>query len=320
MESRSQSRVIPKSSRKSGSEKDEITVNGQSLTVTNKSKLYWPDEKITKGDVINYYNAIHSYILPYLKNRPQSLRRNPNGIRDEGFFQKDAGTATPSWIKRKRLRAESAKRDIDYIICNDLQTLIYLNNLGCIEINPWNSKTTKLDYPDYLILDIDPSEKNTFNDVVETALAMKEVLDKAEALCYCKTSGATGLHIYVPLHARYTYEQVRMFAEAVALLTEEKLPKITSVERSLSKRGDRIYLDHLQNKKGQTLASVYSLRPKPGATVSTPLKWKEVKPGLHPSDFNIHNLTKRVKKCGDLFSPVLTERINLAKCLKNLSV
>jgi bifunctional non-homologous end joining protein LigD len=320
MDPKSKVKNTPAKTSRSSRESDEITINGRKLTITNKSKLYWPDEKITKGDVINYYNAIHPYILPYLKNRPQSLKRTPNGIRDEGFYQKDAGEGTPAWVKRETLRAESAKKDIDYIICNDLQTLLYLNNLGCIEINAWNSRITKLEYPDYLVLDIDPSEENTFEDVIEVALVIKEILDKAEAPSYCKTSGATGLHIYIPLHAVYTYEQVRMFAEAVALLAEEQLPKKATVERSLAKRGDKIYLDYLQNKKGQTLASVYSLRPKPGATASTPLQWKEVKPGLHPSDFNIHNLLKRLKKCGDLFAPVLSEKINLEKCLKNLSI
>jgi bifunctional non-homologous end joining protein LigD len=296
------------------------TVGGKILTITNQQKLYWPDEKITKGDVIRYYESIHRYILPHLNDRPQSLRRTPNGIKDEGFFQKDAGKATPAWIKTVKLRAESAKRDIDYIICNDLATLQYLNNLGCIELNPWNSRTGKLDYPDYMVIDLDPSEKNSFGQVVDTALAVKEVLDKAGAPSYCKTSGASGLHIYVPLHALYTYDEIRTFAEIVVRLTEQQLPKITTVERALNKRNGRIYLDYLQNKRGQTLASVYSLRPKPGATVSTPLHWKEVKAGLSPSQFNIFNVAERLEKQGDLFAGVLREQINLSKCIKNLNI
>jgi bifunctional non-homologous end joining protein LigD len=309
-----------KLTRATAKEKDEIQVNGHRLTITNKSKFYWPDEKITKGDVLNYYNSIHEWILPYLKNRPQSLNRTPNGIAGEGFYQKDAGEGVPSWIKTKTMMAESANKKIDYIICNDLATLLYLNNLGCIEINPWNSRISKPDYPDYMVLDIDPSEKNTFGQVIETAQAIHEVLEKAGAPSYCKTSGATGLHIYVPLQAAYTYEQIRMFAEAVALLTQEMLPKTTTVERALNKRNGRIYLDHLQNKKGQTLASVYSVRPKPGATVSAPLLWKEVKPSLHPSNFTIQNMLKRINKTGDLFNGVLTEKTNLIKCLKNLGI
>lgn len=300
--------------------KTTLSVDGHDVTVTNQNKVYWPDEKITKGDVLHYYSLVHQYLLPYLKDRPQSLRRNPNGIRDEGFFQKDAGDAIPDWIKTVRLRAESAKRDIDYIICNDLATLLYLNNLGCIEINPWNSRTGKLDYPDYMVLDIDPSEKNSFDQVIETAQVYKDVLDKAGAPSYCKTSGASGLHIYVPLHAQYTYEKVREFAEIVSQLVEQQIPKITTTERALNKRNGRIYLDYQQNKKGQTLASVYSLRPKEGATVSTPLLWKEVKTGLHPSNFTIHSIIERLKKKGDLFQQVLVEKINLSACIKNLNL
>ena len=295
-------------------------VGGHELVFTNQSKIYWPGEDLTKGDVISYYKSVHKYLLPYLKDRPQSLRRNPNGIADEGFFQKEAGDKIPTWIKTERIRAESANRNIDYIICNDLATLLYMNNLGCIEINPWNSRIQKPDHPDYMIIDLDPSEKNSFDQVVEAACVVHEILERAEVPSYCKTSGASGLHIYVPLHAQYTYDQIRDFCEIIARLTEQQLPKTTTVERELTKRRGRIYLDYLQNKKGQTLASVYSLRPKPGAGVSTPLMWKEVKPGFKPTDFNIRNAIERLEKKGDLFANVLKEKINLKKCLKNLEL
>ncbi|MBT1702554.1 DNA ligase D [Chryseosolibacter indicus] len=299
---------------------ETIKINGHELTITNKQKVYWPSEKITKGDVINYYNSIHKYILPYLKDRPESLRRNPNGIKDEGFFQKDAGDSIPNWIKTSAIEAESAHKMVDYIICNDLATLLYLNNLGCIELNPWNSRLNKLDHPDYMVLDLDPSEENTFDQVIETAQVVHDILEKAGAQSYCKTSGASGLHIYIPLHAAYTYEEIRAFAEIIARLTEEKLPKTTTVERALNKRNGKLYLDYLQNKKGQTLAAVYSVRPKPGAIVSTPLLWKEVKPGLHPSQFHIFNIQERLQTHGDLFASVLKDKINVKKCLKNLGI
>ncbi len=234
------------------------------------------------------------------------------------FFHKDAGPDAPGWVDTITLPAESANREIEYILCNNKATLLYLNNLGCIELNPWNSRISKLDHPDYMVMDLDPSDNNTFGQIIDTAQVVKEILEKAGAPCYCKTSGATGLHIYVPLKARYTYDEIRDFAELIAKLTEEQLPDSTTTERSLSKRNGRIYLDYLQNKKGQTLASVYSARPKPGATVSTPLLWKEVKHGLHPSQFNILNLGARLDKVGDLFSGVLKEKIDLKKCLKNL--
>jgi bifunctional non-homologous end joining protein LigD len=299
-------------------EKRILKVDGHELALTHENKIYWPNEKITKGDVIQYYHTIHKFILPYLKDRPQSLKRNPNGINNKGFFHKDAGTNAPSWVDHIKILAESTAQEVDYILCNNEATLLYLNNLGCIELNPWNSRTTKLDYPDYMVMDIDPSETSSFDDVIDCALVVKEVLDKAGVTSYCKTSGATGLHIYVPMKALYTYDQTRSFGEVIAMLTQEQLPNTTTLERSLEKRKGKIYLDYLQNKRGQTLASVYSVRPQPGATVSAPLHWKEVKSGLHPSQFTLHNFPARLEKEGDLFSGILKEKIDLKKCLKNL--
>jgi bifunctional non-homologous end joining protein LigD len=306
---------------KSPREKEKtLSVNGHLLKLTNQQKVYWPKEGYTKGDVLEYYNSISKYLLPYLKDRPQSLKRNPNGILDKGFFHKDAGNKAPDWVEHVKLYSESAKKDIDYIVCNNKATLFYLNNLGCIEINPWNSRLNHLDHPDYLIIDIDPADNNTFNEVIETAQVVKDILYKAQAECYCKTSGATGLHVYIPLHAAYHYDQVRSFAGIIATLTQEQLPQSTTLERALSKRKGRIYLDYLQNARGQTLASVYSLRPIPQASVSTPLAWKEVKPGLHPSQFNIQTITKRIDKTGDLFKGVLKDKLNLKRALKNLGI
>ncbi len=289
------------------------------VPVTNLSKIFWPEEKITKGDVINYYQSVSDYIMPYLKGRPQSLMRTPNGIGKPGFYHKDAGDDAPKWVESIKVYSESTKKDIDYILCNNKATLAYLNNLGCIEINPWHSTLKALDNPDYLVIDLDPSVKNTFEQVIETANAVKEVLDRAGATCFCKTSGATGLHIYIPMQKKYTYDQVKDFAHLVCILTNELLPDFTSLERNLKKRGNnKIYLDHLQNRRGQTIASVYSLRPKEGATVSTPLLWKEVKTGLTPLEFNIHTILKRIKKTGDIFTGILGKGIDLNKCLKNL--
>jgi bifunctional non-homologous end joining protein LigD len=300
----------------SANETRTLKVNGHELTLTNQQKIYWPGEKITKGNLIEYYQAVHSYILPHLKNRPQSLKRTPNGITNPGFYQKDAGNA-PEWIQTVALRAESADRTIDYIICNDRATLYYLNNLGCIELNAWNSRISKPDHPDYMVIDLDPSDTNTFDQVIDTALLVHEILTTCGAPSYCKTSGASGLHVFVPMHARYTYEEVLEFAEAVVKRTEQRLP-FTTCERSLSKRKGRIYLDYLQNRKGQTVASVYSVRPKPGAPVSTPLEWKEVKHGLRPAQFHMFNTVERLQKKGDLFSAVLKETVDLRKCIKSL--
>ena len=302
-------------STKKSSKAREISVGGIKVVVSNPDKIYWPQEKYTKGNVVDYYNSVFKFIIPYLKDRPESLRRNPNGISDEGFFHKDAGDNAPDWVTTKKLYSESAQKDIDYIICNNKASLFYLNNLGCIEINPWNSRLQTLDMPDYMIMDIDPSEKNSFDQVVEVANTIHELFESAGIKNYCKTSGASGLHIYVPLGAKYDYADVRKFAEQVAIAANQKLPETTTIERSLDKRKGRIYIDYLQNKKGQTLASAYSLRPKTGATVSTPLEWKEVKKGLHPSQFNMKNIGARLSKKGDLFRQVLGKGINLKEAI-----
>lgn len=308
----------PKKEKPVNPAKENILTFGRiKVKITNLSKLYFPDEEITKGDVIEYYQSISKYILPFLKNRPQSLKRNPNGITDNGFFHKDAGDEAPSFVKSKAIYSESTNKDIDYIICNNAATLAYLNNLGCIEINPWHSTIQKLDKPDYLIIDIDPSEKNTFDQVIETAIVIRDIFKRIGVESYCKISGATGLHVYVPTQKKYTYDQLKDFSHMICIMAQEELPGFTSLERNLKKRGNNmIYLDHLQNRKGQTISSVYSLRPKAGATVSMPLKWTEVKPGLTPADFTINNALKRIEKNKNLFLPVLGKGIDLAKCLR----
>jgi bifunctional non-homologous end joining protein LigD len=289
------------------------------VKATNINKIYFPDDEITKGDVIDYYQQMADYILPYLKGRPQSLLRMPNGINAQGFFHKDAGVDAPTFVKTKELFSESTNKNINYIICDNKATLAYMNNLGSIEINPWHSTIQALDNPDYLIIDIDPSKENSFNQVIEAANVVKQVLDKAGAASYCKTSGASGLHVYVPVAKKYSYEQAKDFTYLICMLASEQLPGFTTLERNLQKRGNKhIYMDYLQNRRGQTIACAYSLRPKPGATVSTPLLWKEVKAGLTPQDFTINNILKRVKKRGDIFSPILGKGIDLNKCLKKL--
>lgn len=290
------------------------------VALTNLHKIFWPNEGYTKADLINYYDAVAGYILPHLKNRPLSLKRNPNGIQDEGFFHKDAGEHAPSYVKVFPVESESSHKTIDYIVCNNKATLLYIANLGCIEMNPWNSTMQHPDKPTWMVIDIDPSEKNTFDEVIDAALAVKEIFDKANVPCYCKTSGATGLHVYVPLHNKYDYSTVKEFAQLTATLVHEQLPAITTLQRNLSKRKPReIYIDFLQNRISQTLACAYSVRPKPGAPVSAPLHWSEVKHGLHPSQFTIQNMLQRLQKNGDIFSNILKQQTNIAKALKLLS-
>ncbi len=302
-------------------ETDKTYTFGKSkVKVSNLNKIYFPKDGITKGDVVEYYLSMSDYILPYLKGRPESLLRNPNGINKKGFFHKDAAGDAPSFVKRKKVFSDSTKKNINYILCDNEATLVYLNNLGCIEINPWHSTVGALDMPDYLIVDIDPSEKNTFEQVINAANVLKQILDKAGAVSFCKTSGASGLHIYVPTAKKYTYDQVKDFTYLVCTIANNEMKKFTTLERNLKKRGNKhIYLDYLQNRKGQTISSVYSLRPKPECTVSTPLLWQEVTSGLSPRQFTIHNIKDRVESIGDIFKGVMGKGIDILKCIENLS-
>ncbi len=320
-ENSSKNENMKKTESKKRTGKDDVLkkIGKQELKLTNQNKIYFPEDDVTKGDIIDFYQSISKYILPHLKDRPQSMNRYPNGIKGLSFFQKDAADETPEWIETQKVFSESSDKYINYIICNDKETLAYLNNLGCIELNIWTSKIKKADNPDYLVLDLDPSEKNEFEDVIETAQVVKEVLDLAGINGYPKTSGSSGIHVYIPMNAKYSYDQVKDFGHLLMQMVQKKLPDLTTLERSLQKRDrNKIYLDYLQNRRGQTLASVYSLRPKNGAPVSMPLEWKEVKNGLKPTDFNIHNALERLENKGDIFKPVLGKGVDMLKVIRKL--
>src|SRR5690606_25079085 len=226
----------------------------------------------------------------------------------------------PDWVETQEIFSESNEKNINYILCNDAATMAYLNNLGCIALYVWTSRIQNLENPDCLVLDLDASEKNTFDDVIETALSVKKILDIADIEGYPKTSGSSGIHIYIPMGAKYSFDQVKDFAHILMQMVQKELPDLTTLERSLQKRDkSKIYLDYLQNRRGQTLASVYSIRPKNGAPVSMPLEWKEVKPDLKPTDWNIENAKDRLDKKGDLFKPVIGKGIDMLKAIKKIS-
>src|SRR5699024_1056173 len=230
-------------------------------------------------------------ILPYLKDRPQSLRRQPNGITSKGFFQKNISEEfVKPWMETFGIYSESNKEELNYLLCQNEATLLYMANLGCIELNSWNSRISSLDKPDYAIIDLDPSKENTFEQIIETALATKEVLDQLKTNGFCKTSGSAGIHVLILLGAKYTYDQARDFNKLICYQIMGKLPGLTTMERTINKRNGKIYLDFLQNRRAQTLAAPYCVRPKEGAPVSAPLEWKEVKPGLQIQDFHIKNM------------------------------
>nr|WP_121272165.1 DNA ligase D [Pedobacter schmidteae] len=285
-------------------------INGHELKFTNLNKIFWPDEKISKRDLINYYYQVTPYILPYLKDRPQSMNRFPDGIKGEGFYYKDVTGKAPDWIKTYLYQSEADKRNRKYLVGDDEATLLYMANLACIEMNPWFSTIKKPDHPTFCIIDLDP-DKNSFDQVIETAQVTRAILEDMDVPCYCKTSGSTGLHIYIPLGNKYTYEQSKEFARIIVTLVHRELPKYTTLERQISNRKGKMYLDFLQNRPHATIACAYSVRPKPGATVSMPLEWDEVKKGLKMKDFTIYNTIERLKTIGDIFKPVLGKGINL---------
>jgi bifunctional non-homologous end joining protein LigD len=298
--------------------KDETQVRkicGHELKFTNLSKIYWPEDKVTKRDLFNYYYQVAEYILPYLKDRPMSLNRFPGGIHGPSFYQKDIKGKAPDWITKTFPYTTGDGEHKEYLVGSDEAVLLWMASLGCIEMNPWFSRIQSPDNPDYCVIDLDP-DKNTFDQVIEAAQEVKKVLDAIDVPCCCKTSGSTGMHIYIPLGAKYDYDQSQMFARIVVEIVHKQLPDYTTLERMVAARNGKMYLDFLQNRPGATIAGPYSLRPKVGATVSMPLHWDEVKPGLTMRDFTIFNSLDRLKETGDLFKGVLGKGIDLEKTIK----
>jgi bifunctional non-homologous end joining protein LigD len=267
--------------------------------------------------MLNYYYQVAPYLLPYLKDRPQSLNRFPNGINGKSFYQKDITGKAPDWIKMEPYTTGEGE-DKNFLVPEDEASILYMANAGAIEMNPWNSTIHNPDNPDWCLIDLDPSDKQNFDIVIRVAQATREVLDNMGVIGYPKTSGSTGIHVYIPLGAKYSYDQCQMFGRIIATQVNNMLPDITSIERLTKARKNKLYVDFLQNRPKATLAAPYSLRPKPGATVSMPLYWEEVKKGLVMKDFTIENAMDRIKSEGDIFKPVLGKGIDLNKILEKL--
>ena len=297
------------------------TINGHNITFNNVNKIYYPAIKgqnaVTKRDVINYYYQVAPFMLPYMKDRPQTLIRYPNGIEGESFYQKDVTGKVPDWIGLFPYSSE-AGGNRNFLVCTNEASLLLIASMGGLEMHPWSSRVQKPDNPDWCIIDLDPSDTTTFDQVIKAAQTVKEVLDAVGADAYCKTSGATGIHIYIPLGAKYTYEQSKEFGRVLVTIVQSQLPKFTSIERIIENRQGKMYLDFLQNRPQATLAAPYSLRPKPGATVSMPLHWDEVKKGLKMRQFTIFNAVERVNEMGDIFKGVIGKGINLKQVLKKI--
>src|SRR5437899_1467478 len=285
---------------------------------SNLDKVFWPDDGYTKGDLIDYYRAISPWLLPYLKDRPVVMTRYPDGITGKSFFQKDAPAFAPDWLRTERMWSEDTQREIDYFVCDDLESLLYLANLGTIPLHVWGSRTTSLEQPDWCILDLDPKEA-PFTHVVTVAKAVKRLCDEIELPCFIKTSGSTGLHVLLPLGRQCTYEQCRQLGGLLARVIATQLPEIATVTRQVGKRGARVYLDYVQNGHGRLLVAPFSVRPLPGAPVSTPLLWREVGPNLDIRRFTIRSVPARMQKLrDDPLLPVLDARPDLVAALARL--
>ena len=294
-----------------------LTVEGQRLKFTHLNKVYYPADGVVKRDVLNYYDAVADLLMPYWKDRPLSLRRYPEGIEHEGFFQKNAAEGFPEWVRRQVVMAENDEPRMQ-AIGNGRAELLFLTNLGCIDQNPWISRVATLDHPDFLLIDLDPFEC-PYDKIVEAAHFVRRKLDVLELTGYPKTTGGNGLHIYVPLDPVYSYGQTKAIAEVLARVCATERPDLFTFPRNVKGREKgRVYFDFLQNGRGKTISGPYVLRPRPGATVATPLDWREVKPGLTPAEFHIRNVQERFARVGDLFAGVLTNLQRLEPVIERL--
>lgn len=283
---------------------------------TNLDKIFFPRRGYTKGDLFEYYKIMAPYILPYIKGHPLSLNRMPDGITGDAFFQKN-NPHLPDWVPHADIFSDSNNANLRWIVGDNLAALLYAVQLGSIEINPWNSRVEHLNKPDWIIIDLDPHGVS-FDNVITVAHTVHDVCEEWGIPNFVKTSGITGLHIYIPAQAKYTNEQSKDLAHIIALEVNSRLPKITSILRNPERRSRKVYIDFLQNREGQTVVAPYSVRPMPDATVSMPLSWEEVKVGLRPTEFTIKNAPKRIKMMGDLWQPMFKQAVNLRQVIKNI--
>jgi len=289
------------------------------VKLTRLEKVFWPKEGYTKGDLIAYYRAVSGWLLPYLRNRPLVLTRYPDGIEGESFYQKNAPDFVPDWIERVSIWSEDTQKDIDYLVCNDVETLVYVANSGSIPLHIWPSRVASLQNPDWCILDLDPKGA-PFENVVALARAIHELALEIELETFVKTSGSTGIHVLIPLGGVCTYEQSRMLGQLVSKIIESRHGDMATTTRTISARQGKVYLDFLQNRRGQLLVSPFSVRPLPGAPVSTPLAWKEVTPKLDATAFTIKTVPARLERLSvDPMASLLTTKPDLVSALERLA-
>jgi bifunctional non-homologous end joining protein LigD len=285
------------------------------VRVTNLDKPLWPEAGITKADFIQYVIEMSPYLLRHLKDRPLTLVRYPHGIHDKFFYQKNAPKDTPEWVETFTVHSKESNRDIRYILANNTATLIWLANQACIELHPWYTKVQCPDSPTNIAIDLDPSVPG-FEKVRKVAFGVKKIFDDLHFPSYPKTSGATGLQIFVPLLPGFTFEETRIVTEFIGRYMAKTYPDIVTIERLVKDRDDRVYVDYLQHAPGKTLVGAYSPRPVPDAKVSAPLTWEELANGAVPEDFTMRTMPERIKKTGDLFAPMeQTDGIDITEVL-----
>jgi bifunctional non-homologous end joining protein LigD len=286
-----------------------VAISGKHVSLTSLERIYWPDEKITKFDLLCYYLRISALALPYLKDRPAILQRWPRGVNAPMFFQQDLESA-PAFIKTVRLTNQEG-RELDYAVYTTAASLLHFVNLGTIEQHPWHSIIKRLSKPDWIAIDLDP-KKAPWENVLEVALKVRQVCDELGLRSFPKTSGSSGMHIYLPLKPNNDYERVAEFARLLAAEVANRLPKIATIERTISKRKtEQVYVDSMQNARGKSLAAIFTARAKPGATVSMPLTWKQVEKGVKIADFTIRNVPGIFEKSGDPWKDFFSSRQTL---------
>ena len=288
------------------------------VTVTNRDKVFFPEKDLTKGHLVDYYERIAPWMLPYLRDRPLVLTRFPDGIHGKSFYQRDAPDFVPDWVKRTALWTETEERDIRYFMVEDAASLKYLANMGAIPIHAWHSRIDRLEHPDWCVLDLDPKDA-PFADVVAVAKEIRVLLDEIELPGYLKTSGASGLHILVPLARRLTHDQSRTLGELLARVVVTRLPEICTIVRAVRKRESKVYIDYMQNRHGQLIVAPFSARAEPAASVSMPLRWSELNGRLSNARHHIENAVARMKRNEDPMLPVLTDEPDLGAALARLA-
>ncbi|MGI6453274.1 MAG: non-homologous end-joining DNA ligase [Syntrophomonadaceae bacterium] len=294
---------------------NKLLINGQSFSVSNLEKVLFPTEGYTKGELLYYYLQVAPYMLSHLKERPMVFTRYPDGIKGKSFYQKDAPAHLPDWITTFPWYSEESQRELNFILIEDAETLAWLANQACLEFHPWLSRVDLVDYPDYIVFDLDPSPHNSFAQVAKIAQIFQDLFHELRLSTYLKTSGSEGLHIFLPVQNSYSYEEVRNIAHGIASIIVQTAPDMATIERRVSQRGKRVYIDYLQNVRGKTVCAPYSVRARPGAPVSTPITWDEL-PHITPQQFTIKTILTRLQSTGDLFYPVLTHKQSLENTLK----